>query len=175
MSIGDGESYAAWAVDGKALGGTVTTWPFGWNGENNGPYIGAAALRFDTATFQSLLNSGAIAQTDPAGQTTNGQFVYVLAPASVQETAPSAQQMSTAAQIGDFFFDDWGQALAAFPGQLAKEIKGTVGYAGAILSDVASTAGGVVNAAASALLTGPVLVAGGIAGALALFFTFRKR
>lgn len=173
--IGDGESYAAWAVDGKALGGTVTTWPFGWNGDNNGPYIGAAALRFPTATFQSLLQSGAIGPNDPAGITTNQQFVYVLAPASVQNTAPSAQQMTTSQQLSDFFFDDWGQALAEFPGQLAQEIKGLVGWAGNILAAVASTAGQVGNAAVSSLLSGPVLIAGGIAGAIALFLVFRKR
>jgi hypothetical protein len=173
--IGDGESYAAWAVDGKALGGTVTTWPFGWNGENTGPYTGAPALRFDTVTFQSLLTAGTIGASDPAGQTNNGQYVYVLAPSSVVATAPSNQQMTVGQSLSDFFFDDWSQALAAFPGQLAREINGVVGYAGNILANAATAAGGVVNAAASSLLTGPVLVAGGIAAVIALFLVFRKR
>jgi hypothetical protein len=173
--IGDGENYAAWAVDVKSLGGTVTTWPFGWNGGNNGPYIGAPAGRFDAATFQSLLTAGTIGQNDPAGMTNNGQYVYVLAPSSVVNTAPSNTQMTVGQQVGDFFFSDWTEALEAFPGQLAREINGVVGYAGNILSTVASTAGGVVSAGVGSLLTGPVLLAGGALALVAVLYFARRR
>jgi hypothetical protein len=173
--IGDGENWQAWTVDVKALGGQPVVWPFGWNGDNNGPYIGAPAARFDAATFQSLVNAGTIGANDPAGMTNNGQYVYVLAPSSVVNTAPSNTRMTVAQQVGDFFFSDWAEALAAFPGQLAREINGIVCYVGNILSTVAKTAGGVVNAGVGSLLSGPVLIAGGALALVAVLYFARRR
>lgn len=173
--IGDGETYQSWTVDVANLGGVATTWPFGWNGSNSGPYTGAPAARFDSATFQQLLSSGVIQPSDPAGVTSNQQWWYVLAPASVVNTAPTETQESVAAQLEDFLLNDWGSALAQFPSQLQTEINGTIGYAGNILSTAASTAAGVVKAAVSPLLTTPVLIAAGVVGLVALGFVFRKK
>lgn len=172
--IGDGESYQAWTVDVKNLGGVATTWPFGWNGASSGPYTGAPAARFDAATFQALLSSGVIAATDPTGITTNQQWVYVLAPESVVDTAPSAQQMTIAQQIGNFLFSDWGEALAAFPSTLQQELAGMVGFAGNILGMVGAAAAGVVKDTVSPLLTTPVLIGGGVLALAALAFVVRK-
>jgi hypothetical protein len=173
--IGDGQNFQAWTVTVQQLGGQAVTWPFGWNGDNNGPYIGAPAARFDIATFQNLVSAGTIGANDPSGITSNGQYAYVLAPSSVVNSAPSNTQMSVASQVGDFFFSDWTSALEAFPAQLSQEINGVVGYAGNILSNAASVAGGVVSAGVGSLLSGPVLIAGGVFIVAALLFLNRKR
>jgi hypothetical protein len=173
--IGSGQNWQAWTVTVQQLGGQAVTWPFGWNGDNNGPYIGAPAARFDIDTFTNLVNSGVIGANDPSGITNNGQYAYVLAPSSVVNTAPSNTQMSVANQVADFFFSDWTEALAAFPGQLAKEINGVVGYAGNILSNAANVAGGVVAAGVGSLLTGPVLLAGGALAVVAFLYFQRQR
>jgi hypothetical protein len=173
--IGDGQNFQAWTVTVQSLGGQAVTWPFGWEGANTGPYTGAPAARFDTATFQNLVNAGTIGANDPSGMTANGQYVYVLAPSSVVNTAPSTTQMSVANQVGDFFFSDWTEALAAFPGQLSNEIKGVVGYAGNILSTVASTAASVVSAGVAPLLTTPVIVAGAVLLLVGVAIFARKR
>lgn len=173
--IGDGQGFQAWTVTVQQLGGQAVTWPFGWEGDNNGPYIGAPAARFDIATFTNLVNAGTIGANDPSGITNNGQYAYVLAPSSVVNTAPSNAQMSVAAQVQDFFFSDWTEALAAFPGQLAHEINGVVGYAGNILANAASVAGGVVSAGVGSLLSAPVLIAGGALALVALVYFQRKR
>jgi hypothetical protein len=169
--IGDGENYQAWTVDVKARGGVVTTWPFGWNGTNSGPYTGAPAARFDVATFQQLLAAGIIGASDPSGMTANGQYVYVLPPASVVDSAPSDQNMSTMDQVENFLFSDWGDALAAFPGQLANELKGTVGYASNLVGTVGSA---VTSAAATTIrpLLVPLLAVGGV---LVLVLAVRAR
>lgn len=169
--IGDGDTYQAWTVDVKALGGVVTTWPFGWNGGNSGPYTGAPAARFDTATFRALLDAGTIGATDPAGMTSNGSYVYVLAPASVVDSAPSDQQMGVLAQLGNFFFADWGSALASFPAQLAREIKGTVGYA----ADVVGSVGGAVGSVAAQTVKPLLVPLVAIAGVIVLVLAVRAR
>lgn len=173
--IGDGESYQAWTVDVANLGGVATTWPFGWNGQNSGPYTGAPAARFDTATFQQLLAAGTIGANDPTGMTTNGQYVYVLAPSSVVNSAPSSTQMTVASQVANFFFSDWDQALAEFPGQLEQELKGVVGFAANIAGTLAAGAAGVIKQGVAPLLTTPVLIGGAVALGIVAFIAFRKR
>lgn len=173
--IGDGESYQAWTVDVANLGGVATTWPFGWNGQNSGPYTGAPAARFDTATFQQLLAAGTIGANDPVGMTTNGAYVYVLAPSSVVDSAPSSTQMSVGSQIANFFFSDWDQAIAAFPGQLATEIKGVVGYAANVAGTIGAGVADVVKDTVAPLFTAPVLIGGAVVIGLVALIAFRKR
>lgn len=173
--IGDGETFQAWTVDVQNLGGQAVTWPFGWNGDNNGPYIGAPAARFDAATFAKLVASGVIGSNDPSGVTSNGQYVYVLAPSSVVATAPSNTQMTVSSQLEDFFFSDWPTALASFPGQLQTELNGVVGWAANILQTVAGAAGGVIKAGVEPLLTTPVIIAGAVFALVALAFFSRKK
>lgn len=173
--IGDGENFQAWTVDVQNLGGQAVTWPFGWQGANTGPYTGAPAARFDAATFQKLVNAGVIGQDDPTGQTANGAYFYVLAPSSVVNTAPTEQQMTVGQQLQNFFFADWGSALAAFPQQLQSEINGVVGWAGNVLANAAKTAGGVVSAGVGGLLTPPVLIAAGVLALVAVAYFAKKR
>lgn len=175
MSLGDGDNYQSYGVDVKNAGGQLTNWPFGWQGGTKSPYTGAPAARFPAATFQALVSSGVIDSSAPSGITSNGAYVYVLAPQSVVDSAPSSMQMTVAGQIEDFLFSDWGSAIAAFPGQLQQEIKGVTGYAGAIAGQILAAATGAVAAGAAPLLSAPVLIGGAIVVAIVALVAFRKK
>lgn len=80
-------SFQEWVAAVKAQGGVAVVWPF-----SAGPYadyLGFPAARYDGQAYTAAFNSGQINSTAPQQSTTDGKWIYVLAPQTVAASAPS--------------------------------------------------------------------------------------
>lgn len=108
--------YPTWVVMVKAEGGvptfipTVDQWPGGLPVTFQ-PYAGLPAARYSGTMYAALYNAGQIDPNAPTTSTTGGQYVYVVAPPDVADTAP--QTMSVFQSIENTVFGAGDTAAAA--------------------------------------------------------------
>jgi len=103
--------YASWLAQVQAQGGAAVTLP------SNVPaalqaYVGEPAARYSNAQYAALWNAGRIDYNAPQVAANNGQYIYVVAPASVWAGAPHT--MTTGEQLTNAAFtagDDAADAV----------------------------------------------------------------
>lgn len=139
-----GDAYSDWAAFTQGLGGVATAWPF--NTGIYGKYYGLSAARFTAQSYGTLANAGRIDVTQPTQSTANGQYIYVLAPGSVQEASPKTMTLWQRIQNAAFAGGDVAASKLGLP-----------------------SLGGIETALKSSLVTL------GVGAAVVAFLLFRRR
>lgn len=112
--LGDGQTYQQWVSSVRTAGGEGgITWPFA------DQFQGSAAARFPVDKYTTLVSAGIVDPNAVNQQSGSGLYVYVLAPQSVQDSAP--QVMTTYQRLLNYGFSQWDDAVSSFKQGLAME------------------------------------------------------
>ena len=117
VSLGDdsdlGDAYSDWASYTQGAGGVATTWPF--NTGIYGKYYGLSAARYTGAGYAAGANAGKIDTSVPTQSTANGQYIYVLASADVQQASPRTMTLWQRIQNAAFTGGDVAASKLGLP------------------------------------------------------------
>lgn len=102
--------YAAWLANIQGQGGVAVTVPANVPSALQA-YVGQPAARYTNAQYAALWNAGRIDPNAPQVAANNGQYVYVVAPASAWTGAPHT--MTTGERVANAVYSAGDEAADA--------------------------------------------------------------